>query len=259
MSTAALVVHQARYDLRTFLRDPRARAATLLVPVVMLVFFGSVFRHTWFSFGGTSVRGNYYYLSRMIVLGVVSAALSNMIITLVAERESGALKRRRATPVQPIALIGGDIVTCEVSAITIGVVLTLIGWLAFGAHVSGVGLAGVLVALVVGAAALCAVAYAITPFVKSVDSTGPMLTIVTIVLGIVSGIYAPDSVFPSWLREAALFLPLRPLALALQAAVDPATNHGHTFAWNYLGIIAAWGVAGTLLALRAFAWSPSRG
>jgi ABC-2 type transport system permease protein len=258
MSTAALVIHQARYDLRVFLRDPRARAATLLVPVVMLVFFGAVFRHTSFTFGGTTVSGNDYYLSRMIVLGVTSAALSNMIITLVAERESGALKRRRATPVRPIALIGGDVITCEVSTITIAIVLWLIGWLAFGVHVPGAGFAAILLALVVGTAALCSLAYAITPFLKSVDSTGPVLTIVTIVLSIISGLYAPDSVFPAWLRDAALFLPVRPLALAMQAAVSPATNHGHTFAWGYLGIVAAWGVAACLVAVWKFTWSPAR-
>jgi ABC-2 type transport system permease protein len=258
MSTAALVIHQARYDLRVFLRDPRARAATLLVPVVMLVFFGSVFRHTSFAFGGTTVSGNDYYLSRMIVLGITSAALSNMIITLVAERESGALKRRRATPVRPIALIGGDVITCEVSTITIAIVLWLIGWLAFGVHVPGAGFAAILLAVMVGTAALCSLAYAITPFLKSVDSTGPVLTIVTIVLGIISGLYAPDSVFPAWLRDAALYLPLRPLALALQAAVSPATNQGHTFAWGYLGIVAAWGVAACLVAVWKFTWSPTR-
>jgi ABC-2 type transport system permease protein len=252
------MAHQARYDLRVFLRDPRARATTLLVPVVMLVFFGAVFRHASFSFSGITVPGNEYYLPRMIVLGITGTALSNMIITLVAERESGALKRRRATPVSPIALIGGDVVTCEVSAVTIAIVLSLIGWLAFGVHLPGAGLAGILLALVIGTAALCSVAYAITPLLKSVDSVGPVLTIVTVVLGIVSGLYAPDSVFPAWLRDAALFLPLRPLALAMQAAISPATNHGNTFAWGYLGIVAAWGVAACLIAVWKFTWSPSR-
>jgi ABC-2 type transport system permease protein len=258
VSTATIVAHQARYDLRVFLRDPRARATTLLVPVVMLVFFGAVFRHDTFKFSGVTVAGNAYYLSRMIVLGITGTALSNMIISLVVERESGALKRRRATPVPPIALIGGDVVTCEVSAISITIVLWLIGWLGFGVHIPGVGFAGILLALVIGTAALCSVAYAVTPLLKSVDSAGPALTIVTVVLGIVSGLYAPDSIFPAWLRDAALFLPLRPLALAMQAAVAPATNHGNAIAWGDLGIVAAWGVVACLIAVWKFTWSPSR-
>jgi ABC-type multidrug transport system permease subunit len=125
-------------------------------------------------------------------------------------------------------------------------------------RVPGAGFAAILLAVMVGTAALCSLAYAITPFLKSVDSTGPVLTIVTIVLGIVSGLYAPDSVFPAWLRDAALYLPLRPLALALQAAVSPATNQGRPFAWGDLGIVAAWGVAACAVAVWKFTWSPTR-
>jgi len=257
VSTASLIVHQSRYDLRTFLRDPRARAMTLLVPLVLLVFFGAVFKNQSFTISGTKIPGAYYYLPRTMVLAVSSAALSNMIITLVAERESGALKRRRATPVPPIALIGGDITTSTVSVITTAIVLTVVGWLAFGTHVHGAGFAALLLALVVGAAALCSLAYAITPFLTSVDSAGPMIMITTIVLNLISGLYAPDSIYPAWLRDIALVLPLRPLALALQAAVLPSANDGHTFAWGYLGIVVAWGVVAGVVAVRKFTWAPS--
>lgn len=256
MSTATLVIHQARYDLRTFARDPRARVFTLAVPVIMLVFFGAVFRHQSFTADGTSIGGTVYYLSRMIVLGVSSVAMSNMVVTLVAERESGALKRRRATPVRPVALIGGDVVTCELSAITIGIVLTLIGVLGFGVHLNGAAAGAVLLAVLAGTAALCAVAYAVSTFLVSVESTGPVIMIMTILLNIISGIYVPDSIFPAWLRDLALVLPLRPLALTVTAAVDPAANGGHSWAWGYLGIVALWGIAAGALAVRRFTWSP---
>jgi ABC-2 type transport system permease protein len=258
VSTASLVIHQARYDLRTFFRDPRARGLTLAVPVVMLVFFGSVFKHTSFTYNGTSIMGSYYYLPRMVVLGVMGVALSNMVITLVAERESGALKRRRATPVRPVALIGGDVVTCEVSALTIAVVLVVIGWLAFGVHLDGAAIAVMLLTAVIGTATLCSIAYALSPFLKSVDSTGPVVMIVTIVLNIISGIYVPENIFPAWLRDVAQVLPLRPFALAMQAAVDPATNRGHIFAWTDLAIVVAWGVGACLIAIWKFTWSPSQ-
>lgn len=258
MSTASLVIHQARYDLRTFIRDPRARVFTLAVPVIMLVFFGAVFKHQTFATDGTNILGPDYYLPRMIVLGISSVAMSNMVITLVAERESGALKRRRATPVRPVALIGGDVVTCEVSAITIGIVLTLVGALGFSVHLDGAAIGAVLLALVVGTAALCAVSYAVSPFLKSVESTGPVIMIMTILLNIISGIYVPDSVFPAWLRDFALVLPLRPLALAMTAAVDPAVNSGHAWAWGDLGIVVLWGIAAGALAIRKFTWSPSQ-
>jgi hypothetical protein len=97
MSTASLVAHQARYDLRTFLRDPRARGFTLALPLLLLLLFGYIFRHQSFSYsGGVSIPGDSYYVPRMIVLGLAGATLSNLVVVLVAKRETGALKRRRA-------------------------------------------------------------------------------------------------------------------------------------------------------------------
>jgi ABC-type multidrug transport system permease subunit len=77
-------------------------------------------------------------------------------------------------------------------------------------------------------------------------------------LNAISGIYVPESLFPAWLRDFAQVLPIRPLATAMQAAIDPATNGGRQFAWEDLLIVLAWGVAGTVFAVRRFTWSPRR-
>jgi ABC-2 type transport system permease protein len=259
MSTASLVVHQARYDLRTFFRDPRARGFTLAMPVLLMLLFGYIFRHESFSTsGGASIPGDSYYLPRMIVLGLAGSALSNLVIVLVAKRETGALKRRRATPVRPVVLIGGDVITSEVSALTIVIVLALIGWIAFDVHLTAAAAGGVILTAVVGTAALCGVSYAVATFIKSLDSASPLVMLIMFPLNAISGIYVPENLFPAWLRDAAQVLPLRPLAVAMQAAFDPRTNGGHQFAWADLLIVAAWGAAGALFALRRFSWSPTQ-
>jgi ABC-2 type transport system permease protein len=258
VSTASLVVHQSRYDLRTFLRDPRARGFTLALPVLLLVLFGSIFRHDSFKYAGIAIPGDAYYAPRMIVLGLTGASLSNMLITLVSKRESGAFKRRRATPVRPIVLIGGDLVTAVVSALTIAIVLTLIAWLAFSAHPSGTGLLAGLLAVVAGAISLGCVAYALSPFVRSVDAAGPLTMLVMFAVNAISGIYVPENLFPQWIRDVAQVLPIRPLAVAMQSAFAPATNGGRAFAWSDLGIVLAWGVIAAVVAVRRFVWVPSQ-
>jgi len=108
MSTAALIAHQARYDLRTFARDPRARGFTLPLPLPLplpplLLLLGYIFKHETFTYGGVSIPGDVYYIPRMIVLGIASATLSNLVIVLVAKRETGALyavRKFRWTPSQ---------------------------------------------------------------------------------------------------------------------------------------------------------------
>jgi ABC-2 type transport system permease protein len=259
VSAASLVAHQARYDLRTFIRDPRARGFTLAMPVLLLLLFGSIFRHDTFSYDGTTLSGIAYYAPRMIVLGLVGVALSNQVITLVAKREAGALKRRRATPVQPWILIGGDVITSEVSALSILVVLTVISWAAFSLRPGAAGVGAAVVTVIIGAAALCGVAYAVSTFIRTVESAGPLVMLVMFVVNAISGIYIPENLFPVWLRDVAGVLPVRPLALAMQAAFDPVSNGGRRFAWTDLLIVPAWGAAGALYAGWRFSWTPSQG
>lgn len=258
MSTASLIAHQAKYDLRTHFRDPRARGFTMALPVLLLLLFGYIFRHETFTYNGTTVGGVSYYLSRMIVLDVVGSTLSNLVVNVVTKRETGALKRRRASPVRPSALIAGDVITSGTSALGITVVLVLIGVFVFSVRLTGLGAVLVLLSVLVGTACLCGVAYAVSTFVKSQESAGPLVMLIMFVLNAISGIYVPESLFPAWLRDVAQVLPIRPLATAVQAAVDPATNGGRQFAWPDLLIVLAWGAAGTVFAVRRFSWSPSR-
>jgi ABC-2 type transport system permease protein len=193
----------------------------------------------------------------MITLDVVGSTLSNLVSNVVTKRETGALKRRRASPVRASALISGDVITSGVSALSITVVLVLIGWLAFGVNLNGTGAALVLLSVIVGTACLCGLAYAVSTFVKTQESAGPLVMLIMFVLNAISGIYVPETLFPSWLRDVAQVLPVRPLATAVQAAIDPATNGGRQFAWPDLLIVLAWGAVGAFFAVRRFSWSPS--
>jgi hypothetical protein len=122
----------------------------------------------------------------------------------------------------------------------------------FGVHQTATGAGAVIATAVIGTAALCGVAYAVATFIKSVDAAGPLVMLIMFTLNAISGIYIPENLFPAWLRDAAQVLPVRPLAVAMQAAFDPRTNGGRQFAWPDLLIVAAWGVAGALFAVRRF-------
>jgi ABC-2 type transport system permease protein len=260
MSTSSMIAHQARYDLMVYSRDPRARGFTLALPVLLFALFGYLFRHDTFTYShGVTISGDTYYLPRMITLGLVGTTLSNLVIVLVSKRETGALKRRRATPIRAFVLIAGDIITSEVSAIVIGIVLVALGALAFSVPLTAAGIGALVLIVVVATAAFCGLAYGVSTLINSVDSAAPLVTLIMFALNAISGIYVPESLFPAWLRDTAQVLPVRPLATAMQAAISPVTNGGHAYNWASLLIVLAWGAAGTLFALRRFSWSPSRG
>jgi len=254
----SLVTHQARYDLRAFRRNNRARIFTLAVPVVLLLILVSLFRSGTVQAGGVTVKIAAYYVPHIAAMAIVGAGLINLLITLVAKRESGSLKRRRATPVPSWVLIAGDATTSVVSSVLIVVVLIAIGSLGFGLHVTGAAVGLAALVTVIGAAVFCCLAYALSGLVANAESAGPMAQLSTLPVYFISGIYIPDNVLPHWLLDVANVLPVRPLAVALQAAFVPATNGGQRFAAVPLLVVVAWGVAGLIVAVRTFSWVPRR-
>ena len=126
MSTLSLTGHQVKFDLKAFSRNPRARVFTLATPVILLLLLLSIFHSGNVKLAGQKLIVAEYYVPHIIVMGVLGAAFGNLLVTIVGKRESGSLKRRRATPVPAAALIGGDVVSL-VHAILIGQYAALVG------------------------------------------------------------------------------------------------------------------------------------
>ena len=71
----------------------------------------------------------------------------------------------------------------------------------------------------------------------------------------ISGVFVPNSQLSKTLREIASVFPISHLDRALFKAFDPATK-GAGISARDLIILGAWGVAGLLVALLRFSWSP---
>jgi len=251
------VAHQFRYDLRALLRNRQAQFFTLALPVMFLVIFASVFGghgHTVAVAGGRIDTGA-SYVPGIMALGIIAAAFINLVISVTAQRESGVLKRRRATPVPAAALIGGRALTSGVAAAATTTLLLAVGWVAFGAHVPAHTAPALAVTVVVGALSFCCLGFAVASIIHDQDAAQPVTQAVMLPLYFISGVFVTISTLPSWLVGVADVFPVRHLAAALLTAYNPHT-HGAGFAWTDLAILAAWGAAGLIVALRRFSWAP---
>jgi ABC-2 type transport system permease protein len=259
LSAIPLVGHQVRYEMRAYWRNTRARIFTVAVPVVLLVLLVLLFGSNGsVSAGGQKLKIGEYYVPHIAAMAIVGAALVNLLISVVSKRESGSLKRRRATPVPAWVLIAADAVTSVVSALVVVAILVAIGSLGYGVRLSGAMIGVTLALCIIGSAAFCCMAYALSTVVKNADSAGPMSQLATLPVYFISGIYIPDNVLPRWVLDVAGVLPVRPLAVALQAAFVPATNGGARFAVVPVLVVLAWGVAGLIIAVLRFSWAPRR-
>jgi ABC-2 type transport system permease protein len=255
---ARLVVHQAGFDLLALARNRQAQFFTLVLPVLFLVIFASVFggNHTVKVPGGR-LKVSVSYVPGIITLGIIAASFVNLVISVTAQRESGILKRRRATPVPAAAIIGGRALTAVVAAFVITGVLLVIGWAAYGASVPGRTGPALFVTVAIGALSFCCLGYALAALIHDEDSAQPVTQALMLPLYFISGVFIAASTLPHWLVDIADVFPVRHLAAALLKAYNPHTS-GSGFALTDLLIVAAWGIGGLVIALRTFSWTPRR-
>ncbi len=250
-----LSFHQFRYDLRAFIRNRQARFFTLILPVLFLVIFASLFHHSTVKVAGGRINTSVYYVPGIITLGIIGAAFVNLVISVTAQRESGALKRRRATPVPAAAIIAGRALTSVIVALGITALLLLIGWLFYHASVPGRTAPALVVTVIVGALSFCCLGFALASVIRSEDSAQPITQATMLPLYFISGVFVAVSLLPHWLVDIAKVFPVRHLDAALLTAYNPHTT-GAGFAGTDLLIVALWGVGGLAFALWRFSWLP---
>jgi ABC-2 type transport system permease protein len=249
-----LVLHQARYDLLAFLRNRQGRFFTLILPLLFLVIFVSVFgNHT---VGIRQVKASTYYVPGLSAMGIIAASFVNLVITLTTQRESGVLKRRRATPVPAWVLIAGRTLTSMGVSLVVMTVLLAVGRFAYGVHLPTSTIPGVALTAVVGSACFCILGYALSTAIESADAAQPMVQAIILPLYFISGVFIPNVNLPSWLRHVAEFFPVQHLADGLHHAYDPAVT-GAGIVWSDIGVLGLWAAFGLVVALRRFSWTPA--
>ena len=248
-----LVLHQVRYDLRTFWRDPAALFFTAILPVIFLVVFVGIFGNEETDAG---LRLSTYYVPGILGLAVISATFVNLAITLTTLREDGVLKRLRGTPLPVPVFVAGRVVTSFVLAGILVVLLASIGRVGYGVSLPGASLPAFLLALLVGTAAFCCLGIAVTRIIPTQKAAPAVTNAIVLPLYFVSGTFFPVDDAPSWTRAVARVFPIRHFGEALLDAFAPPAG-GAGVAWGSLGIVAGWGVAGLVVALRTFRWTPT--
>jgi ABC-2 type transport system permease protein len=250
---AALVLHQARFDFRSFLRNPQAWFFTLVLPLLFLVIFVSVFGND--KVGPQGLPARIYYVPGISALAIIAASFVNLVITVTVLREEGILKRRRATPVPAWVVIGGRTLMAIVISLASMTALMLVGRFFYGVHLPTHTIPGIAITAVVGSISFCALAYAFSTLIANEDAAQPMVQAVMLPLYFISGIFIPAVNLPPWLEHVAKFFPVQHLSDGLHHAFAPTTT-GIGIVWSDIVVLVVWGTVGLVVALRRFSWLP---
>ena len=186
-----------RYDLLVFWRNPQARFFTVLMPLIFLVIFGAVFGHGTIDVPGGQVDPSQYYVPGLATLGIVSAAMVNLVITVTTQRDSGVLKRRRATPVPARVLIAGRALSCVAIALATVAILVAVGLVAYGVDLPASRIPALILVVAVGALSFCCLGFALAAVIRSADSAVPVVQAIVLPLYFISGVFVPVDQIPT--------------------------------------------------------------
>jgi ABC-2 type transport system permease protein len=230
-----LLLHQTAYQVRVLLRTPRAVFGGVLLPVILLALRTDDPR---------AVAG-------LCVLGVLSTAYMTHTSALVATRESGVLKRWRATPLPRTGYLATRIAATVLLAVASGVVTVVAGILFAHAQIGLVPAAALVMLLALGAVAWASIGTALSAFIPTPDAAWPVLGVTYLPLLALSGSFGAIAE-PGWLSTLMRYLPAQPL-------IDGAARAfaGTPVAARDLLVPLGWAVVGLLVARRAFRWEPT--
>jgi ABC-2 type transport system permease protein len=250
-----LVGRQVHYEQLSFWLNPVGAVFTVGFSVVFLVLLGASAGSSRISFY-RNIKLIQYYVPGFVAYGVMAACFNILAITLVNRREMGLLKRLRLSPLPTWVLLVAILVSTMIIAVVQVVLLLAVGRIGFGVHLPA-NLVAFIVAVVVGMLSFSALGVAMSTVVPNQDAAGPVVSIVFFVLLFLSGLWFP--LRPgSGLSQFSAYFPVHHFIAAVFAPFS--TERGVSpWAWNDLLVVAVWGVAGAIVAVRRWQWSPRRG
>lgn len=254
MSALSRLTHQARFDLLIFRRNPAATFFTVILPLIFLFIFTSIFGNDTLDNGAKVAT---LYVPGILALAVTSATAVNLAITMTTRRERGVLKRVRGTPIPPWVFVAAQAISAFAISAVMTVIIVVVGRIFFGVRLFADGVPSLIVTILVGAASLSAIGLALTVIIPSEDAAPAVTNAVMLPLYFISDVFIPSDQVPDWISNVAGIFPIIHFSNALQESFDPFFD-GTPLPWRNWLVMAAWGIGAGLVTLRFFRWTPRR-
>jgi ABC-2 type transport system permease protein len=261
MSALQMGVGRIGIELKQFFRDRESAVFNFLLPMILLVIFGSVFGGQ--ELGDSGITFAQYFVAGMIASGILYTSFQNLAISIPMEREDGTLKRLQGTPMPRAAFFIGKIGMVFVAYIAQVTILIAVGVIFYGIDLPTTSLAifTFIWVSVLGLIAwtLLGIAYSVVP--KQGKGAAALVSPIVLVLQFTSGVFFVFSDLPQWMQTFASLFPLKWLTQAMRSVFLPDTAAAMEVAGSFeLGMTAVvlviWIGIGAVLATVFFRWTP---
>jgi ABC-type multidrug transport system permease subunit len=184
-------------------------------------------------------------------MNLMGSGLLGVGFALVDMRSRKLLKRYLATPMRRADFLLAILVARKVLVIPEMIAIVAVGWFIFGVPIAGDPLTLILVILF-GAVAFNSLGLLLGCRTEKIESISGLVNLVMLPMYILSGVFFSSKRFPEEAQPFIQALPLTQVNDALrEVMLEGATLP--TVAWR-LGILLAWTIVPSYLALRWFRW-----
>ena len=193
-------------EMKLFLREPMAAFFTLMFPSLLLLLFGTIWGNK-----PTEFFGNVGYVDTAVpaftAMIIATSGLMGLSIQMATYRESGVLRRFKATPLRPITILMAEVMVIFIMT-TLGMILLIIlGKLLYGLRFSG-NLLNVLGAYVLSCFSFFSIGFMLAGIFPTARTAQIVSMILFYPMLFLSGAALPREILPESMRQIAQILPL---------------------------------------------------
>lgn len=235
---------------KLFLREPAAFFFTLVLPIVLLLVFGSIFGNE----PNPTFNPNAGYIDQAVpglaAMIIATLGLIGLPINLATAREMGVLRRFHATPIRPWVIIASDILVGFAMAL-VGMALLVVAASVLYRLQFPDSWWKVLTGFVLGAFSFFALGYVIaslSPTPRVAQTVGMALFFPMLFF---SGAAMPRAIMPETVQQLSEFLPMTHVVDLLQGLWFDASWSTHLLE---LAVLLGLLIAGAAISARAFRW-----
>lgn len=242
------------------MRDRRAVVFSMLLPVFLLVIFGSVFNSAKLA-GGVGFAQ--YFVAGLLASGLLYSSFQQLAIAVPEERSNGTLKRLVGSPMpRSVYFVGKFAVSCFIYFFQ-AVALLAIGHVSYAIKLpSTVGLWSDFVwisALGLIVSSLLGIAF--STLAKDGKSASALAVPLVLFFQFTSGVYFVYTNLPKWMQTIAAVFPLKWMAQAMRGVFLPPSfarvETAHSFELAKAAVVlGAWIIGAALLCRFTFRCLP---
>jgi ABC-2 type transport system permease protein len=255
--TLKLGLLRGQMEIIQFSRQKEAVVFTIFFPVILLVIFGSVFKNTI----APGVTFSQYFVAGMIASGLVNTGFQNIAINIPIERDMGAIKRLRGTPLPITSYFIGKAISVLASMAAQVLILLAIGIAFFGLNLPTEPSKWLTFTwlLLLGTASSTALGVAFSAVPKNGRGASAIVSPVVIILQFFSGVFFVFTQLPGWMQQVAAIFPLKWLTQGMRSVFLPNTFAKQEVAASWESgrtalILVVWLLVGLFLAIKTFRW-----